>query len=431
MSGKKPGSRAPVPFSAGWKPPLTVLLKRGKSKPFWLGHPWIFSGAIEKVDGEVGDIGNECIVLDERKNPVGTGYYNPHGKIAVRLIEHRRTTDVEFEPLRPSELVRRRIPKALARRAALGLPSDSTNAYRLVNAEGDLLTGLVVDRLGSALSLQLNSRMIYQQRDAIRRQLFELTAGDGVDRIRVSVSETASKLEAVPVMNEVYERGSKTPTISMGPVEIQENGIRYSVDLEAGQKTGFYVDQRENRRRFAALCRGQEVLDLYSYVGGFGISAAKAGAKEVTSVDSSKPAITQLVANAELNGVSDKVTGVVADGVTFLKESHAVGRRWTRIVCDPPKLARGRSHLKDALKKYIRINTLAMSALEEDGLLLSCSCSQHVSDEAFLRVLTEAAHRLRRSVVVHAVWSQPGDHPALSVAPESRYLKAYLVSLAD
>ena len=405
--------------------PITVELARGKSKPFWLGHPWIFSGAIKQVKGEVGDTGGACLVVDERGNALGSGFYNPHGRIAVRMIEHRRSTDLVYEPQPFPQLLRERLEAAMARRVMMGLPGEGTDAFRLVNAEGDLLPGLVVDMLGPVASVQLNARAMYEQRDLVAREVRAVT---GADTIALTVTDTASRLEVIPVMNEVYGPDGK-PTKDM-QVDVVENGVRYRLHLETSQKTGFYVDQRENRQRFAELCGGQRVLDAYSYVGGFGIAAARAGATHVTQVDSSRAAISQAQENAALNGVGDRVEAYAVDAVNFLKEAQAKGQQWDRIVCDPPKLAQGRGHVDEALKKYARINTLAMGALAPGGMMLTCSCSRHVSEDAFARMLTESGHRLRKTVQVFSQWSQPVDHPILSVAPEGRYLKAFLIGVS-
>ena len=157
--------------------------------------------------------------------------------------------------------------------------------------------------------------------------------------------------------------------------------------------------------------------------------AALAGAASVTSVDSSAPAMDRAAANAALNGISDRWEGHTGDVMSFLKEARAEDRKWDRIICDPPKFAKGRSHLDDAIKKYTRLNTLALGALAPGGLLLTCSCSQHISESAFMRLLTDAGHRLRRGVQIHGIWGQPEDHPHLAVAPEGRYLKVALVGL--
>jgi 23S rRNA (cytosine1962-C5)-methyltransferase len=405
--------------------PITVELARGKSKPFWLGHPWIFSGAIKQVKGEVGDTGGACLVVDERGNALGSGFYNPHGRIAVRMTEHRRSTDLVYEAQPFPKLLRERLEAAMSRRVMMGLPGEGTDAFRLVNAEGDLLPGLVVDMLGPVASVQLNARAMYEQRDLVAREVRAVT---GAETIALTVTETASRLEVIPVMNEVYGPDGK-PTKDM-QVDVVENGVRYRLHLETSQKTGFYVDQRENRRRFAELCGGQRVLDAYCYVGGFGIAAARAGATRVTQVDSSRAAISQAQENAALNGVGERVEAHAVDAVNFLKEAQAKGQQWDRIVCDPPKLAQGRGHVDEALKKYARINTLAMGALAPGGLMLTCSCSRHVSEDAFARMLTESGHRLRKTVQVFAQWSQPEDHPILSVAPEGRYLKAFLIGVS-
>lgn len=238
----------------------------------------------------------------------------------------------------------------------------------------------------------------------------------------LAVTDTASKLEGIASGVEIEGDG---PT----RIDIMESGLRYTIDLDSLQKTGFYADQRDNRARFAALSAGCRVLDAYCHLGGFGLSAARAGAASVIQVDSSEPAVLGARVAARANGLGDKVEALVEDAVVYLKEAQAVGRTWERVVVDPPKLAQGRGHIEDALQKYARINTLAMATTAPGGLLLTCSCSRHVSPEEFGRMLTDAGHRLRRGVRVLEQWGQPADHPTLTVAPEGRYLKAWLVAL--
>ena len=431
--GRKPTaprtSATGTPLPAGLPPgTVKVTLARGKSKPFWIGHPWVFSGAIDKVEGAVaaasadGLGGAPAVVADERDNLLGTGWYAPDAQIAVRLLWHRRTTDLPFAPPSFESLLNDRMRAALRLRESLGFPNAATNVYRLVNAEGDFLPGLVVDRLGAVVSLQLGSRQMLDARPQIVAFLREAVRPE---RVVVSVSETSSRLEGIPTLHELEPepgKGEKAET------EVVESGLRYRIDLTSMQKTGFYADQRENRARFAALTPGKTVLDAYCHFGGFGLHAARAGAASVTQVDTSNPALESAREAARLNGI-EGIEALNADAIVYLKEQQAAGRTWDRIVIDPPKFAQGRSHLEDALQKYARLNTLAMASLAPGGLMLTCSCSRHVGEDEFGRMLTESGHRLRRSVRVLERWGQPADHPTLSVAPEGRYLKAWLVAL--
>ncbi len=424
-AGGKSGGPKMVPGPAGSA--LRVVLQRGKSKPFWVGHPWLFSGAIEKVEGPVGETGGPCTVEDERGNPLGWGYYNPIGQIAVRIYWHRRTTDLPFEVPAFGALLRERIAAAVRLRQGIGFPSADTNVYRVINAEGDLLPGLIVDRLGDVLSVQLNARAMVANRADVLAALAETI---GVSNFVVAVTETASKLEGleagqqlVGAPNFVNAPEGRQPTL------VRERGLTYTVDLHALQKTGFYADQRENRQRFAATTPGRTVLDGYCHLGGFGLAAARAGARHVTQIDTSEPVIALARANAIANGLAGKTEALVEDVVVYLKEAQAAGRTWERVVIDPPKFAQSRAHLDDALQKYARLNALAIGAVAPGGLLLSCSCSRHVSEEDFGRMLTDAGHRLRRPVQILEQWGQPADHPSLSVAPEGRYLKAWLIAV--
>ncbi|MDP6942994.1 MAG: class I SAM-dependent rRNA methyltransferase [Myxococcota bacterium] len=397
-----------------------MILKRGRSKPFWVGHPWVFSGAVHRVEGPVGEMGGPCVVVDERDNVLGAGFYNPHAKIAVRILEHRRGTELDFTPSALPDLVRQRLSSAVARREMLGLPDEDTTAYRVCHGEGDLLGGLCLDRMGATAVMHLRSRAMYEQREMIASTVAELL---GVTCVVAVVDEEASKSEAIPVGTEVLV-GETT-----GPMEVREAGVRFRVDPDAGFKPSFHAAHRDNRARFSALCADQSVLDLYCGAGGFGLRASLAGAASVLAIDTSEPACAAARTNAELNRVSETMSVHCADAMVFLKEARAQGRTWSRIVCDPPRFARGRGHLKDAQKKLARLNTLALASLEPGGLMLTCTGSPHVSEEAFMRVLTDAGHRLRRGVHVHGVWGQAPDHPFAAVAPEGWALTAALVSL--
>jgi len=402
---------------------VRVQLARGKSKPFWIGHPWVFSGAIQNIKGEVDHTGAPCLVEDERGNVLAWGYYNPAGQIAVRIWAHRRSTDLPFETPDFAKFLNSRVVAALALRDSLGLVASShLNVFRLINSEGDNLSGLVVDRLGDVLSIQLNSRGMVAHRDIVVATLKRLT---GIDRIIVAITDTAARMEGlIPGVDRIGPAGFET----LETLEVVENGVRFTIDLNALQKTGFYADQRDNRMRFAALCKGERVLDTYCHTGGFGLQAVKQGASFVTMVDSSEPTVAAARKNAMINGLGDKVEVLADDAINFLKEKHAMAETWSRIIVDPPKFAQGRGNLEDAIQKYARLNTLALATLSDHGLLLTCSCSRHVSEQDFGRMLTDAGHRLRKSVRILGTWSQPADHPTLSVAPEGRYLKAWLVS---
>jgi len=398
---------------------LRVILKRGKSKPFWLGHPWVYSGAVHKVVGERSDTGGPCLVIDERDNVVGWGHYNPHARIAVRILEHRRTTEADFKPPVFLDFVAKRLHAARLSREKLRLPNAKTDAYRLVNAEGDGLSGLIVDVYGDRAVMQLNSKAMAESSKEIASLIMKES---GVRSVRALVSAHGLKFEGIPPLNETYgeQEGSSE-------VDIVDNGVKFEVNLRTPQKTGFYLDQRENRRLLASYCSGKSVLDLYCHAGGFGLHALASGAASATFVDSSEPALDMVAKNLELNDVAGERFAM--DAVTFLKNAKEEGRSWDVISCDPPKFVRARNHRDDGLKKYARLNHLALSMLKPGGVLLTCSCSEHVNRDDFLRVLTEAAHRMRKSIRVHRVLGQADDHPYVSVAPQSDYLKAFLVTL--
>ena len=383
-----------------------VFLKRGRANPLWHGHPWVYSGAIAREEGayEGGDVVD---VLDIDGRFIGRGFANGRSQIRVRMLT-RRDEAVD------RELLRSRLVEAKAARARLGLPSERTNAYRLVNAEGDGLPGLVIDMYGDVAAVQFTALGMKRLDETVFDLASEVTKARAV--VEVSAGGFA----------QIEGFGAATRTVRGDEIQLaacRENGIAYEVDPLHGQKTGMFLDQRENRRRIAELSKGARVLDVYTYAGGFALNALAGGAQSATCVDSSARAIERASRHAELNRLGP-LDAVEADAFRYLEAVRP--RSYDLVVIDPPKFARARKDLDAALKGYERLNVLAMNACAAGALLATCSCSQNVDQETFERVIGNAALSAGRRVRVLDVASQGPDHPVPPAFPEGRYLKFVL-----
>jgi 23S rRNA (cytosine1962-C5)-methyltransferase len=388
----------------------TVYLKRGRANPIWQGHPWIFSGAIEREEGSPAP-GDVVEVRDIEGRFIGRGFHNARSQIRVRMVTQRD------EPV-DAALVRRRIEQAGALRRRLALPSAETTAYRLVNSEGDGLPGLVVDVYGDVAAMQFTALGMKRLEETV---VDALSAGAGLPAPARAVIEVSAGGFA-----QLEGFGSATRTVRGATVErvqCRENGVLLEVEPLRGQKTGMFLDQRDNRARVAALSRGMSVLDVYTYAGGFSLAALKAGAKQATAVDSSAKALERARQHAELNGLPGLET-VEADAFRYLET--VTPRAHDMVVVDPPKFARAKKDLAAALKGYQRLNQLAMNACAEGGLLCTASCSQLVGAAELERVIAAAARDAGRRVTVLEVRGAGPDHPVPPAFEEGRYLKALI-----
>lgn len=388
-----------------------ITLRRGRAKPLWFGHPWIYSEAIAKTEGEATP-GAEVSVYDDGGRFVGRGLLSPQSQIRVRLFTRRD------EPL-DDAFFARRVASAAALRRRLGLPGPETDAYRLVNSEGDGLPGLTVDAYADALVVQVGTIGMFS------RQATLLDVLEAELKPRTIYSAAASSFAAI-------EGFAAAPQVLRGEerevVTCREHGVAQEVAPLKAQKTGLFLDQRENRARVKGLCRDARVLDCYAYHGGFALAALKGGAAKVTAVDISPRALEQAQANARLNGFAGLET-VEADVFRYLEA--APPRAVEVCVVDPPKFARARKDLEAALKGYRRLNALALGVVADGGLLVTCSCSQQVDAEAFERVLAGAAQDARRRLQILEVRSMGADHPLPPGFPEGRYLKCVFTRVTD
>jgi 23S rRNA (cytosine1962-C5)-methyltransferase len=379
-----------------------VLLRQGRARPLWFGHPWVYANAVGRVEGspEPGDV---VTLSDHDGRFIGRGFYNPRSQIPVRLCTRGD------EPI-DAAFFRARVARAKAIRARLGLPSAETNVYRLINSEGDDLPGLVVDIYGDAAVAQMTTLGIA----ARRNEIFDaLEAELGVKTIFELAPAAYAELEGFVATSRVA-RGE-----SRGLLPVIEAGIKLEVEPLGGQKTGMFIDQRETRARVGALARGARVLDCYAYAGGFSLAAARGGAASVTAIDSSARAVARIEAHAAANGAT--IEAVEADVFRYLET--ATPRAFDLVVIDPPKFARARKDLDAARKGYERLNALALQTLAPGGVLVTCSCSQNVDAEAFERIVAAGAKQAGREVRVFERRGPAACHLLPPAFPEGQYLK--------
>jgi 23S rRNA (cytosine1962-C5)-methyltransferase len=382
-----------------------VVLKQGRARPLWFGHPWVYANAVARAEGkpEPGDV---VSLVDHDGRFIGRGFYNPRSQIPVRLCT-RADEDVD------AAFFRRRVSEARAVRARLGLPSERTTVYRLINSEGDDLPGLVVDVYADTAVAQITTLGISAQRAAIYDAL---EAELGVTTIFEISPASYAELEG-------FASGSRIARgRSRAAVDVVEDGVALEVEPLSGQKTGMFIDQRETRARVGGLARGARVLDLYAYAGGFSLAAARGGAASVTAVDSSARAVSRTLAHAQKNGVT--IDAVEADAFRFLET--ATPRSFDLLVVDPPKFARARKDLDAARKGYERLNALAMQAAAPGAILVTCSCSQNVDAETFERIVAAGAKQSGREVRVFERRGPAADHLMPPGFTEGQYLKVLL-----
>jgi 23S rRNA (cytosine1962-C5)-methyltransferase len=389
----------------------TVILKPNRSAPFRNRHPWLFSGAIEQIKGNPNP-GDWVKVCDDRNAFIAYGLYNPNSQIRVRLyaFEEKKMPSAGF--------FADKISNAMALRyGALGYRADAESACRLINSEGDGISGLTVDRYGNYLCVQFTSLALYCHKDAILGALSEIPQILGIF-LRTEADILAE--EGLELQDGIV--AGKGPS---EPVIISENGVRFEVNLATGQKTGFYLDQRSNRTILENYAAGRSVLDLCTYTGGFALHAAKAGAREVTAVDVSANALELAGRNAALNGF-DEIKFVKSDMFKYLDRCLSEQVKYDIIILDPPKMTRSKGAVQSALKGYLQLNATAMQCLNPHGLLFTCSCSGRISRDDFVLALHRAALSAGKSLRILETRGADTDHPVLSACPESEYLKCII-----
>lgn len=395
----------------------TITLKAGREKSVRNRHPWLFSGAIQQIDAAARD-GDTVDAYSKTGQWLARGYLNRRSQIQVRLLSWQESETID------EAFWRRRLQRAIAGRAALAA-DPTTNAFRLVHAESDGLPGLVVDRYGDWLVMQCLTLGIERVKPLLARLLVELCQPAGI--VERSDVDVRGKEGLRPVV------GMAHGAAPAGPVEIMEHGQRFLVDLLGGQKTGFYLDQRQNRQRVASYCQGARVLNAFSYSGGFAVHALAAGAARVTNLDSSLEALELGERNLALNGFDPdaQAEGVVGDVFQVLRGWRAAEERFDVIILDPPKFAHSQQQVDRAARAYKDINLLAMQLLPPGGLLATFSCSGLVSADLFQKIVFGASVDAGREVQVIERLSQGTDHPVLLSFPEGEYLKGLICRVTE
>ncbi len=389
----------------------TIILKKGEGRTVKSGGAWIFDNEIAQVKGEY-ENGDIVAVEDFDGYFMGWGFYNPISKIAVRLLSRRRENEIT------EDFLETRVRDAWEYRKR----TVDTACCRLIFGEADWLPGLVVDKFADVLVAESLALGIDRLKPVILDRLQRVLKEDGIT-IRGIYERSDAKVR----LQEGMERfkgfiGAPFDT----KVEIEENGVKYIVDVEDGQKTGFFLDQKYNRQAVRRLCPGKKVLDCFTHTGSFALNAASAGARSVLGVDASETAVRQARENAALNGLEDRVEFRCADVFELLPQLEREGERYDVVVLDPPAFTKSRNSVKNAVKGYREINLRGMKLVEDGGFLVTCSCSHFMDPELFAKTIREAAcgaHRRLRQVEFR---TQAPDHPILWAAEESYYLKFYI-----
>ncbi len=391
-----------------------LFLKKHEDKRLRLGHLWVFSNEVDSLRSPLEGFaaGDLVVVCDSGAKPLGVAYVNPNALICARLLSRKANTSIG------ENFFKARLSQALALRERL----FDQPYYRLVFGESDGLPGLVIDRFGSVLSLQITTAGMERHKDLLVKLLLELLA------------PTAILLKNDSSQRQV-ENLSQQPEVAYGELPerllIEENGCRFLINVAEGQKTGWFYDHRLSRGQFAQWSHGLKVLDLFSYAGAWGISAAVAGAAEVTCVDSSESALALAAESAKLNRVDDKMQFVRSDVFEFLKQAREQNMHFDAVVLDPPALIKRKKDFKAGYEAYRRLNHMALQVLGNDGFLVSASCSHHLSRENLHEILRSSARHIDRHLVLFAGGGQGPDHPIHPAMPETEYLKTYFCSVSS
>jgi 23S rRNA (cytosine1962-C5)-methyltransferase len=386
--------------------PVVKVSRRGANR-LKDGHVWVYRSDIVAADGI--PPGALVGVADAREKPLGTALYSSASKIAIRMVSHAAVTDL-------ARLLRERLQAAIAYRERI---VRDTDAYRIVFSEADFLPGLIVDRYNDLVSLQVLTQAM--DADAVRQVIVsELIERLKPQAIAERVDARVRELEQLPMGSTRLLHGEKTSTV------FSMNGVRFHHDAFEGQKTGAFLDQRENYAA-AAQYGGGEALDVFCYHGGFALHLAE-HCSIVTGVDSSRPALEVADRNAALNG--RKIEWIEANAFDLLRDYAGAGQQYDTIVLDPPAFAKSKSSLETALRGYKELNLRALKMMRPGGILITCSCSYHVSPKDFLEVIAQSARDMHRNLRLLENRTQAKDHPILLAVPETAYLKCLVLAVS-
>ena len=391
---------------------IKLILKKGRDESLRRFHPWVFSGAIAQIQGNPHE-GDLVAVHSAEGEFLASGHYQI-GSIAVRVLSF------SGDPLAP-DFWENALERARLERESLGLPSADTNCFRLVHGEGDGLPGLIIDWYDGVCVLQAHSVGMFRAKNRICEAL-KAVFGDSLKAVYDKSSMTAPFKAGLELVDGYLYRA---PGFTASESRVLENGHSFMVNWEEGQKTGFFLDQRENRRLVGRYSAGRRVLNLFCYTGGFSIYALESGAESVDSVDSSAKAMALVDRNVALTGKADRHKSCCCDAIDFLNGSEE--GKYDLIIVDPPAFAKHRGALKNALRAYQRLNAAAISKVAPGGLVFTFSCSQVVDKTAFAELVFSAAAQTGRGVRIVDRLCQGGDHPVSIYHPEGEYLKGLLL----
>ena len=393
-----------------------VTLKKGEGRLLKSGGMWVFDNEIASVMGSFlnGDI---VLVRDFDGYPLGRGFINTNSKITVRLLTRDENQKID------EKFLEQRVRDAWEYRKKV----TDTGSCRLIFGEADFLPGLVVDKFSDVLVVQSLALGIDRLKLQILELLKKVLEEDGI-AVRGIYERSDAKVRRQEGM-ELYKGfiGPEFPTL----VEIEENGVKYQVDIKDGQKTGFFLDQKYNRLAIQKLCKNAKVLDCFTHTGSFALNAGIAGASEVTGVDASQLAVDQATANARLNGLDGTVKFICEDVFELLPELEERGEKFDVVILDPPAFTKSRNSVKNAVKGYREINLRAMKLVKDGGYLATCSCSHFMDPELFTKTIREAAANVHKRLRQIEYRTQAADHPILWAADESYYLKFIIFQVCD
>lgn len=393
-----------------------VTLKKGEGRMLKSGGLWIFDNEIASILGSFED-GDIVAVHDFDGYGLGKGFINRNSKIRVRMMTRNRHQEID------EAFLKMRVQEAWDYRKKV----SDTGSCRVIFGEADFLPGLVVDKFSDVLVVQSLALGIDRLKDQIVELLKEVLAADGI-KIRGVYERSDAKVRRQEGM-ELYKGfiGEAFDT----NVEIEENGVRYMVNVKDGQKTGFFLDQKYNRKAIQHLCKDAKVLDCFTHTGSFALNAGYGGAKEVTGVDASELAVEQAILNSKLNGMEDRVKFICRDVFELLPELEEKGEKFDVVILDPPAFTKSRNSVKNAVKGYREINLRAMKLVRDGGFLATCSCSHFMTYELFTQTIHQAARNVHKRLRQVEYRTQAPDHPILWAAEESYYLKFYVFQVVD
>ena len=398
-------------------PNAVVTLKKGAGRTLKQGGPWIYDNEIESIMGSFAD-GDIVAVHDFDGYPLGKGFINRNSKLTVRMMTRNRDAEID------EAFIRMRVQNAWEYRKKV---MDDISSCRVIFGEADFLPGLVVDKFADVLVVESLALGIDRLKVMIVDILKELMEADGI-HIRGGYERSDAKVREQEGMERIKGFiGEPFDT----KVEIVENGVRYYVDVKDGQKTGFFLDQKYNRRAAAKLCKGARVLDCFTHTGSFALNAGLAGAEHVLGVDASELGVAQARENAELNGLSDRVEFICEDVFELLPRLEKQGEKYDVVILDPPAFTKSRSSIKKAVKGYREINLRGMKLVKDGGYLATCSCSHFMDPELFTKTIGQAAQNVHKRLRQVEFRTQAPDHPILWGAGDSYYLKFYIFQVCE